>query len=120
MFSLNEGNRYVVCLRGVDLCKGLDGLYGLIRYLSLSHKLARAWEINTPDINLRFISGVVLITEFCCFANKMCYLSLCSDCIKIVRTLFFIKTADYQSGINKLAPACLVAMYRDQVYGIWF
>jgi len=36
MFSLNEGNRYVVCLQGVDLRKGLDGLCGLIRYLSLS------------------------------------------------------------------------------------
>ncbi len=34
MFSLNEGNRYVVCLHGVDLRKGLDGLCGLIRYLS--------------------------------------------------------------------------------------
>ena len=34
MFSLNEGNRYVVCLQGVDLRKGLDGLCGLIRYLS--------------------------------------------------------------------------------------
>jgi hypothetical protein len=36
MFSLNEGNRFVVCLTGVDLRKGLDGLCGLIRYLSLS------------------------------------------------------------------------------------
>jgi hypothetical protein len=36
MFSLNEGNRFVVCLQGVDLRKGLDGLCGLIRYLSLS------------------------------------------------------------------------------------
>ena len=36
MFSLNEGNRYVVCLTGVDLRKGLDGLSGLIRYISLS------------------------------------------------------------------------------------
>ncbi|MGV8963734.1 MAG: hypothetical protein ACOH2V_10210 [Candidatus Saccharimonadaceae bacterium] len=26
MFSLNEGNRYVVCLQGVDLRKGLNGL----------------------------------------------------------------------------------------------
>jgi len=29
MFSLNEGNRFVVCLQGVDLCKGLDGLCGV-------------------------------------------------------------------------------------------
>ena len=36
MFSLNEGNRFVVCLQGVDLRKGLDSLCGLIRYLSLS------------------------------------------------------------------------------------
>ena len=36
MFSLNEGNRFVVCLQGVDLRKGLDGLCGMIRYLSLS------------------------------------------------------------------------------------
>ena len=36
MFSLNEGNRFVVCLQGVDLRKGLNGLCGLIRYLSLS------------------------------------------------------------------------------------
>ena len=36
MFSLNEGDRFVVCLQGVDLRKGLDGLCGLIRYLSLS------------------------------------------------------------------------------------
>jgi hypothetical protein len=36
MFSLNEGNRYVVCLQGVDLRKGVDGLCGLIRYLSLN------------------------------------------------------------------------------------
>ena len=35
MFSLNEGNRYVVCLQGVDLRKGVDGLCGVIRYLSL-------------------------------------------------------------------------------------
>ncbi len=27
MFSLNEGNRYVVCLTCVDLRKGLDGFY---------------------------------------------------------------------------------------------
>ena len=36
MFRLNEGNRFVVCLQGVDLRKGLNGLCGLIRYLSLS------------------------------------------------------------------------------------
>ncbi|MBZ4657263.1 MAG: transposase [Bacteroidota bacterium] len=36
MFSLNEGNRFVVCLQGVDLRKGPDGLCGMIRYLSLS------------------------------------------------------------------------------------
>ena len=36
MFSLNEGNRYVVCLQGVDLRKGVNGLCGLIRQLSLS------------------------------------------------------------------------------------
>lgn len=36
MFSLNEGNRFVVCLQGVDLRKGLDGLCGLIRYFSLN------------------------------------------------------------------------------------
>jgi len=33
---LNEVNRYVVCLNGVGLRKGLDGLCGLMRYLSLS------------------------------------------------------------------------------------
>ena len=33
---MNEGNRFVVCLQGVDLRKGLDGLCGLIRYLSMS------------------------------------------------------------------------------------
>ncbi|MDR1369356.1 MAG: IS66 family insertion sequence element accessory protein TnpB [Dysgonamonadaceae bacterium] len=36
MFSLSESNRYVVCVTGVDLRKGLDGLCGLIHYLSLS------------------------------------------------------------------------------------
>ncbi|NLA63481.1 MAG: IS66 family insertion sequence element accessory protein TnpB [Bacteroidales bacterium] len=36
MFSLNENNRYLVCLQGVDLRKGVDGLCGLIRCLSLS------------------------------------------------------------------------------------
>ena len=36
MFSLSESNRYVICVIGVDLRKGLDGLCGLIRYLSLS------------------------------------------------------------------------------------
>lgn len=36
MFSLGESNRYVVYVRGVDLRKGLDGLCGLIRHLSLS------------------------------------------------------------------------------------
>ena len=36
MFSLNENNRYVVCLQGVDLRKGVEGLCSLIRYLSLS------------------------------------------------------------------------------------
>ena len=36
MFSLNEDNRYVVCLCGIDLRKGVDGLSGLIRYLSLN------------------------------------------------------------------------------------
>ena len=36
MFSLNEDNRYIVCMQGVDLRKDLDGLCGLIRYLSLS------------------------------------------------------------------------------------
>ena len=36
MFSLNESNRYLVCLQGVDLRKGVDGLCGLIRYLSLN------------------------------------------------------------------------------------
>lgn len=36
MFSLSESNRYVVCVIGVDLRKGLDGLCGLIRYLSLN------------------------------------------------------------------------------------
>ncbi len=36
MLNLNEGNRYVVSLRGVDMRKGLDGLCGLIRHLSLN------------------------------------------------------------------------------------
>ena len=36
MFSLNEDNRYLVCLQGVDLRKGVDGLCGVIRCLSLS------------------------------------------------------------------------------------
>ena len=36
MFSLNENNHYLVCLKGVDLHKGLNGLCGVIRYLSLS------------------------------------------------------------------------------------
>ena len=35
MFRLNEGNRFVACLQGVDLRRGLDGLCGLIHYLSL-------------------------------------------------------------------------------------
>ena len=35
MFSLNEGNRFVVWLQGVDLRKGLDGLCGLIRYFDI-------------------------------------------------------------------------------------
>ena len=35
MFSLNESNRYVLCVQGVDLRKGLAGLCGIIRYLSL-------------------------------------------------------------------------------------
>ena len=36
MFSLNESNRYVICVRSVDLRKGLDGLCGIIRNLSLN------------------------------------------------------------------------------------
>lgn len=36
MFSLSESNRFVVCVCGIDLRKGLDGLCGLIHYLSLS------------------------------------------------------------------------------------
>ncbi|MDR1455438.1 MAG: transposase, partial [Tannerella sp.] len=36
MFSLSESNRYAVCVIGVGLRKGLDGLYGLIHCLSLS------------------------------------------------------------------------------------
>ena len=30
MFSLNDGNRYVVCLQGADSHKDLDGLSSLI------------------------------------------------------------------------------------------
>ena len=36
MFSLNESNRYVLCLTGVSMRKGIEGLCGLVRYLSLS------------------------------------------------------------------------------------
>jgi hypothetical protein len=36
MFSLSESNHYVVCVSGVDLRKGLNGLCGLIHCLSLS------------------------------------------------------------------------------------
>ena len=36
MFRLNEDNRYLVCLQGVDLRKGVNGLCGVIRYLSLN------------------------------------------------------------------------------------
>lgn len=35
MFSLNESNRFLVCLTGVDLRKGIDGLCGILRYESL-------------------------------------------------------------------------------------
>ena len=43
MFSLNEGYRFVVCLSGVDLRKGLDGLCGLIGYLLLSLLRSRGY-----------------------------------------------------------------------------
>ena len=36
MFSLNESNHFVVCVYGVDLRKGLNGLCGIIRYQSLT------------------------------------------------------------------------------------
>jgi hypothetical protein len=36
MFGLSESNHYVVCVSGVDLRKGLNGLCGLIHCLSLS------------------------------------------------------------------------------------
>ena len=35
MFSLNESNRFLVCICGVDLRKGVNGLCGIIRYRSL-------------------------------------------------------------------------------------
>ena len=36
MFSLNEGNRFVLYLSGVNMRNGIEGLCGLVRYLSLS------------------------------------------------------------------------------------
>ena len=36
MFSLNKNNRYLECLQGVDLHKGLNRLCSVICYLSLS------------------------------------------------------------------------------------
>jgi hypothetical protein len=36
MFSLSESNRYVVCVSGVDLRKGLNGLCGLIHSQSFN------------------------------------------------------------------------------------
>ena len=36
MFSLNESNRFVVYVSGVDLRKGLNGLCDIIRYQSLA------------------------------------------------------------------------------------
>ena len=36
MFSLNEGNHFSVCLCGVDLRKGVNGLCGIIRCQSLT------------------------------------------------------------------------------------
>ena len=35
MFSLNESNHFLVCVCGVDLRKGLNGLCGIISYQSL-------------------------------------------------------------------------------------
>ncbi len=35
MFSLNESNRFVLCMQGVDLRKSIDGLCGCIGQLSL-------------------------------------------------------------------------------------
>lgn len=36
MFSLNEGNKFVLCLNSVNMRNGVDGLSGLIRYCGLS------------------------------------------------------------------------------------
>ena len=35
MFRLNESNRFALCLQGVDLRRGIDGLCGCIRRMSL-------------------------------------------------------------------------------------
>ena len=35
MFSLNEGNRYRLCLTGANMRNGIEGLCGLVRNLSL-------------------------------------------------------------------------------------
>lgn len=36
MFSLNESNRFLVCLQGVDLRKGVNSLCGLVHSLSFT------------------------------------------------------------------------------------
>lgn len=36
MFSLNEGNDYVLCVSSVNMRNGVEGLCGLVRYCSLS------------------------------------------------------------------------------------
>lgn len=63
MFNLNEGNRYLVCLQGVDLRKGVDGLCGLIRYLSLNPANGNVYVGSAENVFLILSNLLLYVLE---------------------------------------------------------
>ena len=66
MFSLNEGNRYVVCLQGVDLSKQPKGGLsdGNRNYTDCTNNIAQFWESLIALFVCRYLQLILYCQSF--------------------------------------------------------
>jgi hypothetical protein len=113
MFSLSESNHYVVCVRGVDLRKGLNGLCGLIHCLSLSSSNGDVYVFFNKSRNSFSITVLSVINVDA--SPGSLYILIKELNVQFMGVLFPDKTYEHKSSKDKLIGNWLI-----KLFDIWY